>query len=146
MRTTFIKILFSTLAIFLISSCKKNEVNKGFPYVAVSKTIYLTVYPYTTLNSIGNNVLIDGVGYKGIVIYRRSLDEFVAYDRACPYDPYTGDAILDVDSSSVAMIDYHCQSKFNLYDGSILHGPATAPMKSYRVDYSQVSQTLYITN
>lgn len=141
------KIIFSTILLLIpIFSCKKNDVNASFPTVPVNITIYLTTYPYTQLNSIGNHAYVTNAGYRGIVIYRKSLDEFAAFDRACPYDPTASGSLLDVEASGLIMADGKCGSKFSLYDGSVINGPATAPMKSYHVDYNSTSGTLLIYN
>jgi nitrite reductase/ring-hydroxylating ferredoxin subunit len=141
------KIIFSTfLFLFLSIGCKKSELNKNFPNVPVNLTIYLSTYPYTQLNSIGNHVYVSNAGYRGIVIYRKSLDEFAAFDRGCPYDPTVTGSLLEADGSGLIMADAKCGSKFSLYDGSIVNGPSTSPMKAYHVDYNSTSGTLLIYN
>ena len=92
-------ILFSLICIFAFS-CKKDNSDDIIPYVPVNTTIYLSLPEYAPLNSIGNSVFIDG-GYRGLVVYRRALTEFVAYDRACPYDPTATGAKLVLDSSKL---------------------------------------------
>lgn len=89
---------------------------------------------------------ISDAGYKGLIVYHRSLDEFVAFDRGCTFDPMNADAILTVVSGGLTVEDTHCGSKYNLVDGSVISNPATTPMKQYRVDYNQTGQTLYIYN
>ena len=133
------------IVLSIIFSCKKSNVDNPIPYVPVNKTIYLSLPEYAPLNSIGSSVFIDG-GYRGIVVYRRSLTEFVAFDRACPYDPTATGAKLEIDSSGVTTVDPNCGSKFNLYDGSILHGPSTLPMKGYQTNYDQGSNSVSIYN
>ena len=144
-RIYFLFLFISWMMIVFQSSCKKNNTDNIIPYVPVNTTIYLNLPQYASLNSIGSYVLIDG-GYRGIVVYRRSISEFVAYDRACPYDPTASDARLKIDSSGVTTVDANCGSKFNLYDGSVLHGPSTRPMKAYQSDYEQSSNSVTIYN
>jgi hypothetical protein len=139
-------LLFISLAfpvVFL--SCKKDNIETTIPNVPVNITLSLNLPEYSSLNNPGGTYQIAG-GYRGIVIYRRSVSDFVAFDRACPYDPTATGAILEIDSSGVTTIDYHCGSTFSLYDGSIIHGPATISMKGYSTTYSAGSNTLYIEN
>jgi nitrite reductase/ring-hydroxylating ferredoxin subunit len=136
------------ILIFLsvLSACKKDSVTDDpIPEVPVNLTIYLSLPQYSALNSIGNNVIVQG-GYKGIIIYRRSLDEFVSFDLACPYDPRENGAILTIESGGVTLTDAHCGSKFNLFDGSVLNGPASRPMKAYNTEYNSAQQVIYIYN
>jgi len=138
------KILYSSLIVIILFSCKKDNQDDRIPNVTVSQTIYLNLPSYTVLNSVGNYVYISG-GYRGIIVYRRSISEFVAYDRACPYDPTVSGALLEVDSNGLTTVDRHCGSKFLLVDGSVNQGPATSPMKGYATQYDGNNQ-VYIYN
>ena len=133
------------ILIYSFSSCKKDNSDDIIPYVPVNTTIYLSLPEYAPLNSIGNSVFIDG-GYRGIVVYRRALTEFVAYDRACPFDPTASGAKLVLDSGLIITVDLNCGSKFSLFDGSILHGPSTRPMKPYNTNYDPGSNSVTIYN
>jgi nitrite reductase/ring-hydroxylating ferredoxin subunit len=135
--------VFILIALFF--SCKKSNVQDTIPNVPVSITIQLSLPQYAALNSVGNYVKISG-GYRGIIVYQRALAEYVAFDRACPYDPTASGAILDIDSSGITTVDNHCGSKFNLYDGSITHSPATRPMKRYQTEYDANGNSVYISN
>jgi nitrite reductase/ring-hydroxylating ferredoxin subunit len=138
------KRFFAVIILSFIFSCKKSNVVEKIPVVPVNLTIYLNLPSYAALNSIGNYVKISG-GYKGIIVYRRSQTDFAAFDLACPYDPTASGAILVVDSSGVAAVDYHCGSRFNLAYGSVINGPSTSPMKAYTADYDG-NNTVYIYN
>ena len=97
-----------------ISSCRK-ENDSQIPNVPVNLTLYLSLPEYSALNSVGNSITING-GYKGIIVYRKSIDDFAAYDRACPYDPTASGSILNVDSSLVQVKDDKCGSRFSLFE------------------------------
>ncbi|MBP6335613.1 MAG: hypothetical protein KA444_09090, partial [Bacteroidia bacterium] len=115
------------------------------PNVTVNLSLPLSLPEYVALNSVGNSIEISG-GYKGIIIYHRFQNEFVAFEKACPYDPLESAAIVEKDSSNVIGVDLNCGSKFFLTDGSILNGPATQSLKQYQTDYDAGSMTLYIFN
>jgi hypothetical protein len=87
MSIKFTTKLIFFLTIILFFSCK-GEQNK-IPNVYVNITLDLNKPDYSTLSGIGNYVYITG-GVSGIVVYRDGLNEFVAYDRACPHDPECG--------------------------------------------------------
>ncbi len=133
------------LLLFIVFlSCKKNKQVDQIPNVSVSVNVYLNLPSNSALNSIGNYVKVQG-GYRGIIVYRRSQTEFAAFDLACPFDPSASGAILQVDSSGVALVDYNCGSRFNLGYGTILNGPATIPMKEYNTDYDG-NNIVYVYN
>lgn len=141
--------LFPLLLIILslpFPACRKSSVNANFPAVNVSKFVYMNLPPYNYLQIVGNFMYIDDAGYKGLIVYHRSIDEWVAFDRGCTYDPTNADALLKVVTGGLTVEDSHCGSKYNLIDGSVISNPATTPMKQYRVDYDQSAQKLYIYN
>jgi nitrite reductase/ring-hydroxylating ferredoxin subunit len=118
----------------VLLSCKKNTTS-GVPNVAVDFYIYLTQPAYSSLNGVGNHVYVTG-GADGIIIYHKTIDEFAAYDRACPYDYYSVSAQVIVESNGLFAFDsLHCKSKFNLLDGSVQNGPASQSLKAYAADY-----------
>ncbi len=140
-------ICYFSLACILISvnACKKSNGENNIPNVSVDRVVSLGLPQYAALNSIGNSLAIDG-GVKGIIVYRRSIDEFTASERACPYDPSVNAAIIDIDTSQVIGVDRNCGSRFSFADGSIIQGPATRSMKQYVCEYDAANQTVYIHN
>jgi hypothetical protein len=129
--------------IFLLPDCKKD--NSTIPNVSVDIYLYLTQPESFDLNTVGGWVYVPG-GVKGIIVFRKSINEFVAYERDCPYDPDVSAAKIDVDSSGVIGVDNHCGSKFSLFDNTILNGPATRGLKAYYTEYNSSNQTVYIHN
>lgn len=137
---------FSILLLLFISfssffSCSKDE-NETIPYVYVNFYIQPNSTLYQKLTTVGGWEYITG-GYSGIVVYRASQDEFVAFDRACPYDFKDG-CRIEVESSFTTTIDSCCGSRFLLNDGSPFKGPATVSLKKYRTSYD--GNNLHISN
>ena len=130
------------IAAAFIFSCKKSTDN--IPQTQVDFYIYLTQPEFQSLNTVGNYVYVTG-GVKGIIVYHKNIEEFVSFERSCPYDPNVSGAIVDVDSSGLGMVDYHCGSRFNILDGSIVTGPTAYPMRQYYCEYDGVS-ALHIHN
>jgi hypothetical protein len=122
----------SLLALLLVSfpACKKDN-SPQIPNVYVNLSLDISSTFYIELNSVGGWVNITG-GYKGITIYRVSTDEFVAFERCCPYDPDVDAARVAVDTSGLTLSDAVCGSRFLILDGSVVNGPATAPLKQFR--------------
>ena len=133
------------VAILLSSawSCNKTVEHPNIPNVAVNIQMDISSTMYVELSTIGGWVYITG-GYKGIVVYRVSPDEFVAYDRACPYNPTLPCERITMDPSGITLTDSCCSSNFSVLDGSIIHGPATIPLKRYNTQFD--GQILRIWN
>jgi len=127
----YLMLLLVVSSVFLFS-CKKKDTQNSIPNVSVDITIQLALPQYSSLTGIGNSITISG-GVKGIIVYRKSQDEFQTYERSCPYDPLVNAAIIKVDSSGVLGVDYNCGSKFLLLDGSIVNGPSTRQLKAYTI-------------
>ena len=129
----FITSSFFVLVFVLISTqCKKDK--DEIPNAYVDFYINVTSTQYIELNNIGGYAYLIG-GVRGIIVYRRSVDEFMAYERNCSYQPYNTCAIVEVDNSAVIAVDSCCGSRFLLLDGSIVNGPATKMLKHYETSF-----------
>lgn len=141
------KITVSTLLLLLfvvalpVSSCKK-EAYANIPNVYVDIYLDISSTLYIELSSVGGYVNITG-GYKGITVYRASTDQFMAFERCCPYDADVDAARIEVDASGLTLTDSVCGSTFLILDGSVVSGPATMPLKQYRTDFDGDNLHIY---
>lgn len=126
--------LILTLALSMGTSCKQDDPHDSIPNVPVNMSLDINSTLYINLSMVGGYEYLTG-GYKGVVVYRVSLDEFVAYDRVCSHDPLLEDARLIMDNSSFVLKDTLCGSSFLILDGSVVTGPATLPLKRYRTTF-----------
>jgi len=123
------------------NSCSKEQ--QSIPDVYVNFMVNPSSAQYSSLNPIGGWVYVTG-GYRGILLYHLSLDEFLAYDRACPYDYQKATAQVHMESSGITVMDSTCGSKFIILDGSPFAGPAKNSLKQYRTNYE--GGQLYVFN
>jgi hypothetical protein len=136
--------IFSTSIILLFCFFSCNTPKDNIPYEPVDITINLNNVEYADIKSIGGHVMIYG-GYKGIVIYKVNRDEYTAFERACPYDPFY--CRVDYDSIEENLLDTCCGSRFSLiFEGSIINGPAELPLRQYQTYYNSNLSMLRITN
>ncbi len=120
-----------TLLTLVLTSCKKEDT---IPNVAVDFYVHLSDPQFVNLQVVGGWVYVTG-GSKGIIIYRKSQSEFMAFDRHCPYKPSDG-CTVTVDSSNLLCEDASCcHSKFLITDGSVSSGPASHPLKRYQTSF-----------
>lgn len=138
---TIILLIFTLLT---TNSCTKDN-NDVVPNVYVNIDVYLSDPLYVSLNAVGSSVYVAG-GVKGIILYRRSNDEFVAYERNCTYQPLNSCAKVSVDAANNTMIDTCCGSKFRLVDGTVTKGPAARPLKEYQYTYNSTNAVVHIYN
>jgi len=109
-------------------------------YQAYSQAVFPTVtinlsYPqYQRLRLDGGYAYIEGAGLRGIILYREGENSFRAYERACPHHAEEDCAVVQVDGSSLYLIDRCCKSTFNFSDGQPTGGPAQRPLLQYRIE------------
>lgn len=136
--------VISAILALIILACNKDEEDKlNIPYVFVD----LTIDPkFNNLNNVGDVEVFTG-GYRGVIIYRASLEEFIAFERTCTYDPEKICSKLYIDpGSQILAIDTCCGSTFLLLDGIPTKGPATIPLLQYRTQYDPVNSLLRVYN
>ncbi|MDQ3047471.1 MAG: hypothetical protein M3R27_08000 [Bacteroidota bacterium] len=139
MKSIFLSILF--LSVFISGGCKKDE--NSIPNTAVDIYIYTNNPSFIDLNAVGGWVYITG-GVRGILIYRKSTSEFMAYDRNCTYQPNDPCATVVVDNSNIIARDTCCNSQFSMVDGSVIQAPAGLPLKGYNTTFD--GNVLHIYN
>ncbi len=134
----YTKHLISLLFVILISfACDKNNAYKDFPEIIVNTTIYPNSTVYQNLNFSGGWEYITApFPSKGIIVYRFSQDEFRAYERTCPHDPYAENGRIYVEDSYTTAIDSACMTRYLLYDGSPFSGPGLYPLVQYQTYYN----------
>ena len=137
----FIGILLITTLFF---SCKKND--SGSPSTGVDFHINITLPNYAALNAIGGWVYYDAQGLRGIIIYRKTSTEFMAYERNCTYQPSNSCAQVQVQISGITAIDSCCGSKFLMADGSVYSPPATIALTKYQTTFDAGSSDLHVFN
>ena len=136
---------FAILWMFFLASsgCSKEEKKNEIPVVAVNFMINPNSTEYLELNGVGGTVTVTG-GYRGIIIYRKSISEFMAFERACPYDWDVTTARVELEASGMTAICPSCKSRYILLDGTPYEGPTHYALKQYQTQYD--GNLLYIFN
>ncbi len=137
--TGTVALLFASV-VFFSSSCKKDDTDDIAQYY-VDFTIFINEPAYINLNAVGGWMYINA-GTKGIIIYRRTQTEFTALERNCTYDPNASCSIIEV-LSGISAIDSCCTSRFSIFDGSVINGPATRPLYQYRTTFDGIALRVF---
>lgn len=127
-------------ALCMSSSCSKDD---RIPYVPVNIELNLNNPEFNMLRIPNNYEYITG-GVKGIIVYCAYQNDYRAYERNCPYKPFSENAFLKVDSTEMYLVCASCDSKFLLYDGTVVEGPSNYSVLRYET-YLEVD-ILYIYN
>ena len=131
------------LIILLLLFIHCGDSNEYIQNVYVDLEIDLSLPEFSTLNTVGNSMFLEG-GSKGIIIYSFSNYEYKIYDRNCSYEPSLSCSYIDSINSTIAFCGC-CSSAFLLdQDGSAANSPAILPLKQY--NYSLNNTILYIYN
>jgi hypothetical protein len=107
----------------LFVSCNKKSNQNPIPSVPFDITININLPSYSSLTGVGGWCYVNG-GVKGIVVYRRSQMDFVAFERQSPQDPNgTCKKPLTSDPNNFLVLSDSCSgATFSLNDGSPMSG------------------------
>jgi nitrite reductase/ring-hydroxylating ferredoxin subunit len=133
------------LIFFLTFSCSNNNIdpNNILPNVPVNETIFLNNPQYINLQVVGGWAVAPG-GIKGILIYHSGINNYVAFERACPHLAPQNCSQMHVESS-IKMVCPCDDSEFSILNGSPLTEGVKFPARQYRVVLVGPN-TLNITN
>lgn len=118
-----------------LTSCKKENPQPVIPEVYVNFNLNPNSTEFLELNYPGGWVTVTG-GYRGILLYRLTMDEFLAFERTCPWDPEKEGARVEVEESGLTAVCPVCGSKYIILDGSPFEGPSTYLLKQYHTNYN----------
>jgi len=133
---------FILLVLLVITSGCRDRNTDRIPDVPVN--IAINIYPpdFFNLTVPSGWVYITG-GSRGIIVYRKSADEFVALERHSPFQPEDNCAVV-VDEDNVLVSDPCSDSQWLITDGTIVQGPTAFALETYNTSFSD--PILYITN
>tara|TARA_B100000963_G_C22397809_1_gene567420 strand:- start:261 stop:677 length:417 start_codon:yes stop_codon:yes gene_type:complete len=125
-----LQILLPSVALLL--SCKNQY--DGIPNVSVNVYINIQNPQYQHLSGMGSWAYLEG-GSKGIIVFNLDNENFLAFERHCPYDPQNSCSKISVDETNLFAVDTCCSSKYQLIDGSVIDGPGSLPLKGYSTSF-----------
>ncbi len=130
-------ILIAVLALG-IAACKKktsqSASNNPVPSIPVNVKIYPNDPLYYKLQTIGGWTYVNG-GINGLVVYRKSNEEFIAIERTSSYYPNNAAAKVVVLGDNFTLRDTVSNSRWQIIDGTITNGPAEWPLRLYGTSY-----------
>ncbi|MBE9602814.1 hypothetical protein [Pedobacter sp. MC2016-24] len=129
------------LLMLALAGCGKERM--VIPNVPVNFSALLTDPRLLKLSSPGGGVVLTGYGVAGLVIYRTTNGNYVAYDRCSTVNPEKQCAVV-LDDPTFTVTDPCSGAKFLLEDGTPVKAPAELSLKKYDVFIS--GNTLQVRN
>ena len=112
-----------SMAVFAIS-CNSKPINPNVPEADINIRIYPNNLYYHELNIVGGKMYItSNQPSRGIIVYRYNIDEFKAYERLDPNDPYAcpGNRLIFIDSIDYNMVFDTCSHhKYSIFTGELI--------------------------
>ncbi len=131
------------IILLTLPSCNKEEQNPNIPDVYINITIDPNSTVYQEINTSGGWMyLTSNPPSRGIIVYRLTQDEFLAYDRIPPNEPNrccesaTNCTRLIVGDNYPFAKDECLGTTYSLLNGSIFEGEGTWPMVRYNTTYN----------
>ncbi|WP_400193147.1 hypothetical protein [Hymenobacter sp. B81] len=126
-----------------LGSCSSSSTPEPLiPSAIVNEVVYLTNQEAAPLRFDRGYIYLNA-GVRGIIVVRQNAQQYLAFERNCPYQPYDDCAKVSMDQSGLYMVDSCCSSTFDLY-GQTTGGPARRPLRQYVTALS--GNQLSITN
>jgi len=142
-------LLFILLLIAGLFACNKSNVNPNIPHVVINLTLDPNSTIFQELNTVGGWLYLDEVpgmvipsASRGVIVYRQELNEFKAYERQPPNDPFKCCDNQGRNCGKLVVGEYYpfamdtCAN--NLYlmnDGSLFQGEGRYPLIEYYAVY-----------
>lgn len=139
-RECGIRWLIGLVIFALLMACAKQEsepvvvTQHPVPNVPVSLSIYPNDPTNFAIQAIGGWMYFNG-GVQGIIVYRKSEQEFVALERCSSSLPSNSMAKAQVQSDNFTLKDTVSGSSWRILDGAVISGPATWPLRLYGCSY-----------
>lgn len=161
MKTKRLHLLILLILLPFLQACHEYPENPNRPVLPYPITIYPNTQQYYELNFVGNWLYITSEiesTSRGIIVYRQSANEFLAYDRLPPNEP---DACTDIYGNTTRMVvdfpfvvDRCNNAYYNILNGQIIvatpdkipnfptDGTVVYPLIQYHTTYDGVKLTI----
>lgn len=141
-------ILTVVVSLFVCLSCKKknNQQNTNYPipYTPVNLTIYPNDATNFSIQAIGGWKYVNGAGVMGLIVYRKTQNDFLAIERASPENPTAPGSALKVQSDNFTLRDTIKNAKWQIVDGAPMNSTSQWQLRLYGTSYD--GNVLRITN
>lgn len=118
----------------LILGCKKDKDQGDIPFISVNLSLDIDNPAYRDVKIPGGFIYLDG-GSKGIILYRKNNDDFVAYDRHSPIDAAKG-CVCTVSEDALFIEDACSNATWLITDGTPQNDNTTRFLLEYGTSFN----------
>ena len=122
------------LGALVLLQARCNDPQQFIPYVPVDFSVNVNLPAYLDLSVPSGHVLVNG-GSQGIILYRYTLDQFVALDRHSTFD-IPANCQVEVAEDGLLITDPCSNSEWLIIDGSVVSGGALYPLHRYSTQWN----------
>ncbi len=124
--------------VVMLGACKKKK-EEPEQYPIPNVPVNVMVYPNDPTNfkiqAVGGWQYYPGAGYQGLIIYRKTLQDFIALERASPVNPNNSGAAVKVQSDNFTLKDTVSGATWQIVDGAIMNSSSKWPLRLYGCSY-----------
>lgn len=133
------KILTMLLFILVVISCKKKKTETPPQYPIPNVPVSVNIYPNDPTNfkiqAVGGWMYYPGAGINGLIIYRKTLEQFVVLERTSPENPNNPGSAVKVQSDNFTCKDTIKNGLWQIVDGAVMNSSAAWALKQYATSY-----------
>jgi phosphoglycerate-specific signal transduction histidine kinase len=134
-KKAIIYIFLATIC--LVSACRKRKTQQettNVPFKPLDTTLYINDPLNFKIQAIGGWIYTKS-GVNGLIIYRKSQQEFTAIERTSTALPNNPKSKVYVQNDNFTCKDTVSKSTWQIVDGVLMTGPATLPLKLYATSF-----------
>lgn len=136
------------MLLLLLFACNKKKNQNIAQYPIPNVSVNVTLFPNDPTNfkiqAVGGWMYYPGAGYQGLVIYRKTPQDFVVLDRASPENPNDPASAVKVRSDNFTLKDTVKNAMWQIVDGAAMNSSSAWALKLY--NYSYDGNALQIRN
>lgn len=138
------KNLLLIFAVLVISFSCKDKSQQYLPQQSFTVNVNVNEPAFFDL-SVPSGWVYYNAGVVKLILYRKTQDEFMAYDARSTYNIDAG-CIVQVNADNVIIKDPCSASEWLITDGTVINGPATLSLLDYNTSFNSTTGELQVMN
>lgn len=125
------------VVISLLIGCSSDPLDDPIPPISFpDKVLNLNLPDNIALRNKGASREYNDIGLRGVIVHCVDAGVYRAYERNCSYQPNEACATVNIDVSTLFMVDPCCNSTFDFNTGLPSGGVAWRPLRQYRTTFN----------
>lgn len=125
------------IAVVFMLGCSSDPADDPIPFQNFpDKVLNLNLPDNIGLRTKGASRAYNDIGIRGVIVYCADVGVYHAYERNCSFQPNEACATVNIDASTLFMVDPCCNSTFDFNSGMPTGGAAWRPLREYRTSFN----------